>query len=72
MKEVNMLDEILRILIDLWKCDIEMFKPWWMWAPCGIPATFYAVFMLLKWVIITCPLWIPVKLALSRTIVEKK
>lgn len=48
---------ILKILEDLWIYDIEMLSTPWMIYTVA-PAAFYVMFMFIKWVIITCPIWI--------------
>ena len=54
-----MMDRIQSALIDQWIYDIETLSQGWMlWTV--FPALFYAAFMLIKWLVLTCPVWLPV------------
>ena len=59
---MELLNEILRILIDQWKFDIDTLSNPWMYVPLLIPVMFYVPFMMFKWMLITCPIWIPFSL----------
>lgn len=52
----------------LWQAfvyDMEVLsKPWMYWCFL-IPAFFYLIFFVIKWMILTLPLWLPVNLALQ-------
>jgi hypothetical protein len=49
---------LFELLISLYEYDIEMMsQPWMYWAI--FPAIFYSIFMLIKWFVLTSPLWIP-------------
>lgn len=64
------MNEILQLLTDLWKFDIEVFsKPWIYWLLC-IPAAAYLAFFFLKWSVLTAPIWLPVVIII-RAIREK-
>lgn len=46
------------LLIDLWIYDVEVLSSGWVLYTV-VPAMFYMAFMMIKWGILTCPLWIP-------------
>jgi hypothetical protein len=49
---------IIDALINQWVYDIEVLStPWVLWTI--FPALFYALFMLVKWFFLTCPIWVP-------------
>ena len=51
---------IAEALLDMYLRDIEiMSQPWMYWWRL-IPITFYVVFFLIKWAILTAPIWLPV------------
>ena len=52
------MDRILNRLFELWQWDIEVLSEPWMYIPLLIPAACYAVFMLIKWITLLCPIWI--------------
>ncbi len=45
--------------------DIEVFSQPWIYYWLLIPATFYFVFFIIKWVAITAPIWIPFSIIIS-------
>lgn len=53
------MNEVLHILLELWKFDLWIYSQWWLYAPLLIPACFYTGFFFLKWTIITAPVWLP-------------
>jgi len=53
------MDEVLQIVVELWKYDLEVMSQAWMYYCALIPATAYFAFMFLKWTAITMPIWIP-------------
>ncbi len=60
----NTFDQICIMLFELWKYDVEVFsKPWIYY--CVFPAIIYLLFFFIKWMVITAPLWLPIRLALS-------
>src|SRR4030042_4021358 len=47
----------------LWNCfqyDIEVFSNAWIYYWLLIPAIGYLIFFILKWIVLTAPLWLPV------------
>jgi hypothetical protein len=52
-----------RYLEFLWSCfqyDIEVFSKAWIYYYLLIPAIGYFVFFILKWIVLTAPVWLPV------------
>lgn len=43
---------------EMFKYDMEVFSQGWIYAWCLVPATFYLVFFIIKWIVITLPFWI--------------
>lgn len=52
--------EILNVLQQLYLFDIWVFSQWWLYAPLLIPAMFYLMFFVVKWVVLTLPVWYPI------------
>jgi hypothetical protein len=65
MKEV--LDAYVRKLYELFLYDTEVMSQSWMYW-CVVPIVVYAVFFLIKWTLLTAPLWLPVSLAFGSII----
>ena len=51
---------IAEALLDMYLRDIEIMSQPWMYWWLLIPITFYVVFFLIKWAILTAPIWLPV------------
>lgn len=52
-------EQIVQMLFEFWKFDMMIYSQWWMYAPFLIPVLFYTVFFIMKWSIITAPVWLP-------------
>lgn len=61
----EMLNEICQILLSCWKWDIWWYSQPWVYYPLFIPAVCYIPFMLIKWTLLTCPLWLPVTIIIK-------
>lgn len=57
-----MIDTILQTLLRLWLFDIYVFSQPWLYYWLLVPACFYLVFFVLKWWVITLPIWLPISL----------
>lgn len=59
------LDQLITRLIDLWMADIQVLTtPWvYLWV---LPALLYLPFMILKWLMLTVPVWLPLAMALKK------
>ena len=58
----EILEAYLNLLWNSFQSDVSILSNWWMWAALLIPAAGYIVFMLVKWTLLTMPIWIPIKL----------
>ena len=52
--------EILNVLQQLYLFDIWVFSQWWLYVPLLIPAIFYMAFFIVKWMVLTLPIWYPI------------
>lgn len=50
---------------DALKFDFHVMSQWWMYAPLLIPILLYAVFFMIKWFLITMPVWLPAYILLA-------
>lgn len=55
---------IVDILADQWAYDIANLSQWWV-IVFVFPALFYFVFMILKWAVLTLPVWLPASIIIS-------
>jgi hypothetical protein len=53
---------IVDVLVSQWIYDIEVLSQWWV-IFFVFPALIYFVFMIVKWMVLTLPVWLPVMLA---------
>jgi hypothetical protein len=60
-----LLTEYLRYLLESIKSDITIFNNWWMWIPALIPAACFFALILLKYALLTCPIWLPIRMAIN-------
>ncbi|EKD89610.1 MAG: hypothetical protein ACD_33C00034G0007 [uncultured bacterium] len=56
---------ILNKLIELWLYDIEVFSQTWLYAWLLVPAMFYLMFFMIKWTVLTTPLWLPIVIIIN-------
>lgn len=59
MTQQEIIEQIAQMLFEFWKFDMMIYSQWWMYAPFLIPVLFYTVFFIMKWSIITAPVWLP-------------
>lgn len=53
------MDKVFDTLVDQWMYDISVLSQGWViWSV--LPAMIYLVFMMLKWLTLTIPVWLPV------------
>lgn len=58
------MNKIIELLTSLYEYDVSWLStPWMLWTV--IPAFLYILFMLIKWTVLTMPLWIPVCIVLN-------
>lgn len=59
------LNEYVVILMGMFKYDVEVFSKPWLYIPLFIPACFYFVFFIIKWAVLTSPIWIPCRIIVN-------
>lgn len=52
------MERLIDVLVEQWVYDVEVLSQRWVILTV-VPAMVYMVFMMLKWMILTCPIWIP-------------
>lgn len=50
---------VLELLARWFLFDMNVFTKWWLYAPLFIPFMIYLCFFLIKWTVITLPIWLP-------------
>jgi hypothetical protein len=53
------MDRIIDMLVSQWLYDVSVLSQWWVIFTV-FPAMIYFAFMIVKWTIITTPLWTPI------------
>lgn len=59
---IEILNEYLKFLWSAFQYDMNVFSQGWIYYCLLIPASFYLIFFMLKWAIITAPFWIPIRM----------
>lgn len=54
-----MIDIVLTTLLNLWLWDIAVLSQPWMYYCLLIPALLFSMFVMVKWAVLTAPLWLP-------------
>jgi hypothetical protein len=58
------MDKIVEVLVNQWLYDISVLSdPWVLYTVA--PAVFYSIFMVLKWAVLTIPVWVPLSRAIN-------
>lgn len=67
MKDIflNYLVQYIEFCKGQFQWDVEWFSEPWMYIPMFVPVTFFFVFFVIKWVVITMPLWIPFRVMMK-------
>ena len=60
----NIITEYFSILLSQFKFDVEVFSHPWMYYYILVPALGYLCFFMIKWSVLTAPIWIPIYNAL--------
>lgn len=55
----------INILYNQFSFDIMVFSQWWMYAPMLIPVCCYVIFFVVKWAVLTIPIWMPISMITS-------
>lgn len=58
----KVISEYFQILIECFHYDVDVFGKWWLYAPLCIPAACYLAFFMIKWVVLSAPIWLPVSI----------
>ena len=58
-QKVAGMQKLIEVLVSLWLYDIDILSQWWVIVTV-FPALLYFAFMIIKWTILTCPLWVVV------------
>ena len=53
------MDSVIQILAEQYQYDVAVMSQPWMYWCLLIPITAYAVFFILKWSVLTAPIWLP-------------
>lgn len=61
----------VEVLYRLWLFDVEVMSNPWMYIPFLIPIVLYLIFFVIKWAILTTPLWLPFRIII-RSFFSKK
>ena len=62
----NLIAFYLDIILPLFQFDLMVFSQWWLYVPFLIPFLFYMMFFIMKWTILTAPIWVPLRLILHK------
>lgn len=57
------LTRYIEFCITMFKHDIEIFSQPWMYWWILVPAFCYFIFFLFKWIVITAPIWISIRVS---------
>lgn len=68
---MDILHQYLELLWQMFQYDIQVFSQPWIYYTLLIPATFYFVFFMLKWTVLTTPIWLPLSLIAGAFNVKK-
>jgi hypothetical protein len=58
------LENYLALLWRMFEYDIHVFSQLWMYQWVLVPAIAYLIFFLVKWAVLTIPIWLPIMLIL--------
>jgi len=62
----------MKKLFDIFLYDIEVMSQPWMYWWLLVPITCYAVFFIIKWALLTVPVWLPLYLGFRGGLVQIK
>lgn len=59
----KIIEAYFTILLNAFQYDVEVYSEhmWMYWCLC-IPAFFYTVFFMIKWAVLTAPMWMPISM----------
>ena len=59
----TIVEKYLELLYSMLLYDLEVFSQGWLYYWLLIPAVGYFIFFLLKWMVLTVPVWMPLAIA---------
>ena len=65
MKIMEILEKYLNFLWEMFMYDMDVFSKGWIYAWVLIPAIGYFIFFWIKWIVLTIPVWMPLRMILS-------
>lgn len=65
MSITEILTNLANLYYGLYMWDVAQFSKPWLYAWLLVPAFFFTVFFILKWVLLTLPFWLPLTLIVS-------
>jgi hypothetical protein len=57
---MDVLHKYLEFLWNSFQYDMEVFSQAWLYYWALLPATGYFIFFIIKWIVLTAPVWLPV------------
>ncbi len=58
----EVINEYFTFIWKMFQYDMDVFSKGWLYYWLLIPAMFYFAFYILKWVVLTCPIWMPISI----------
>lgn len=65
------MDKVLDILYGFYIYDLEVLSQQWIYWTI-IPGIVYLIFFVLKWAVLTLPVWLPIKIILDSIFKDKE
>jgi hypothetical protein len=72
MQAPDLFTAVLNVLVQQWLWDVQQLSQPWMYWWFFMPAMFFTVFMVIKWMVLTAPLWAPIAILLRFYIAFKE
>ena len=55
----------IEVLLSQWLWDVSYLSEPWMYYWLLVPVTCFVMFMIMKWAVLTAPIWVPVSIICS-------
>lgn len=63
---IQLIETYFTILLNQFQYDVSVYSNnMWMYYWVCVPAFFYTVFFLIKWTVLTAPMWMPFRMIVS-------
>ena len=59
------MEQVIEVLVSFWLFDVAVFSSVWLYIPLMIPFFVYLIFFVLKWSLLTLPIWLPFKILIQ-------